>query len=34
MRVKTLKQANDALEERNRKNIEIIESFEGEIMSL
>ena len=34
MRVKTLKQANDALEERNTKNIEIIESFEGEIMSL
>ena len=34
MQVKVLKQANDDLEERHRKNIDIIESFEGKILNL
>ena len=33
MQVKVLKQANDDLEERHRKNIDIIESFEGKILN-
>ena len=34
MQVKVLKQTNDALEEKNKKNIEIIESFEEKITNL
>ena len=34
IQVKLLKQANDALEEKNKKNIEIIESFEEKMINL
>jgi ssDNA-binding Zn-finger/Zn-ribbon topoisomerase 1 len=34
MQVKMFKQANDGLEERHKKNIDIIESFEGKILNL
>ena len=34
MQVKKLQQTNDALEESNRKKIELLEQFEGKIMSL
>ena len=34
VQVKILKQANEALEEKNKKNIEIIQNFEGKILNL
>ena len=34
LQVKALQQANDALEESNRKKIELLESFEAKIQNL
>ena len=34
LQVKNLQQANNALEEMNRKKIELLESFEGKIYNL